>query len=134
MNKAARVAAWKWERPLALIASGFGVGWSLNDPTGSILDFGTVPVSRGNVTRVVPASGQLTPVLRVEVGSQISGIIEKLFADFNSLVKEGQLIAQLDPATYEANLIQAQGNLANVKAGLELTKLSADRAKVLQAD
>jgi HlyD family secretion protein len=57
-----------------------------------------------------------------------------LFVDFNSQVKEGQLIAQLDPAAYEANLIQAQGSLASVKAGLELAQLSADRAKALQAE
>src|SRR5437667_2090418 len=86
------------------------------------------------MTQLVTDSGQLNPVVKVEVGSQISGIIEKLLVDFNSPVKEGQVIAQLDAATYEANLIQANGNLASVKAALELAQLNADRAKALQAD
>jgi len=134
INKPARARRPKWLWLLAVVASGAGLGWYLNHPAGSSLDYESVLVSRGDLTQVVTASGQLNPVVKIEVGSQISGIIEKLFADFNSLVKEGQLIAQLDPATYEANLIQAQGNLANVKAGLELAQLSADRAKALQAD
>src|SRR5205814_9551014 len=91
-------------------------------------------VSRGELAQVVKASGQLNPVVKVDVGSQISGIIQKLFVDFNSTVKEGQIIAQIDPAAYEANLIQAQGNLANAKAAAELAQLGAERAKTLQAE
>src|SRR6266566_2877574 len=132
-NKPARRRP-KWLWLVAVVASGAGVGWYRNQHAGSTLDYESVLVSRGDLTQVVTASGQLNPVVKIEVGSQISGIIEKLLADFNSQVKEGQLIAQLDPATYEANLIQAQGNLASVKAGLELAQLNADRAKALQAD
>ena len=119
---------------VAVIASAVGLGWYLNQPAGSPFEYETSLVSRGVLTQLVTASGQLNPVVKVEVGSQISGIIEKLFVDFNSPVKEGQLIAQLDGATYEANLIQANGNLASVKAALELAQLNADRAKALQAD
>src|SRR6266566_3543041 len=132
-NKPARRRP-KWLWLVAVVASGAGVGWYRNQHAGSTLDYESVLVSRGDLTQVVTASGQLNPVVKIEVGSQISGIIEKLLADFNSQVKEGQLIAQLDPATYEANLIQAQGNLASVKAGLELAQLNANRAKALQAD
>src|SRR5881394_765836 len=130
INKPARLSKWLWL--LAVVVSGAGLGWYLNQPGASILDYETVLVSRGNLTQVVTASGQLNPVVKVEVGSQISGNIEKLFADFNSAVKEGQVIAQLDPATYEANLIQAEGNLANAKAALELATLNAGRAQALQ--
>jgi len=119
---------------VAVIGSAVGLGWYLNRPAGSTFEYETSPVSRVVLTQVVTASGQLNPVVKVEVGSQVSGIIEKLFVDFNSQVKEGQLIAQLDPAAYEANLVQAQGSLASVKAGLELAQLSADRAKALQAE
>jgi HlyD family secretion protein len=69
----------------------------------------------------------LNPVLKVEIGSQISGIILSMSADFNSTVKEGQLIAQIDPGTYEANFIQAEGNLSNAKAALELAQINARR-------
>ena len=133
-NGPARARRQRWLWLLAVVAGGAGLGWYLNQPVGSKVDFETVLVSRGDLSQVVTASGQLNPVVKVEVGSQISGIIEKLFVDFNSQVKEGQLIAQLDPATYEANLMQAQGNLANVKAGMELAQLNADRARALEAD
>src|SRR6266704_1443979 len=119
---------------VAVIGSAVGLGWYLNRPAGSTFEYETSPVSRGDLKQVVTASGQLNPVVKVEVGSQISGIIEKLIVDFNSPVKEGQVIAKLDAATYEANLIQAQGNLASVKAALELARLNADRARALQAD
>src|SRR5437016_10045082 len=128
----------RWPKRLlvvVLLASGLGVGgWYYQVFTRQILGYQTSTISRGQLMQVVTASGQLNPVVKVEVGSQISGIIEKLLVDFNSPVKEGQVIAQLDAATYEANLIQANGNLASVKAGLELAQLNADRAKALQAD
>src|SRR5437867_7215211 len=97
-------------------------------------NYQTMVVSRGDLLQVVTASGQLDPVVKVEVGSQISGNIQKLNVDFNSPVKQGEVIAQLDPASYEATFIQAEGNLANARAALELAQLSAERAKVLQAD
>src|SRR6266481_475398 len=112
-----------------------GGGWYFQHSyEGTPPSYRTTVVTRGELLQVVTASGQLNPVLKVEVGSQISGNIDKLLVDFNALVKQGQVIAQLDPATYEANFIQAEGNLANAKAGLELVKLNADRARVLRAD
>jgi HlyD family secretion protein len=85
------------------------------------------------LTQVVTATGQLNPVISVQVGSQISGIIQKLFADFNSPVKAGQVIAQLDSSTYVATLHQAQGELANARAGLELARVKVTRASELRA-
>src|SRR5437773_474159 len=119
---------------VAVLTSGAGLGWYLNRPSGNPLQYETTVVTRGELTQLVTASGQLTPLVKVEVGSQISGIIQKLFVDFNSPVTEGQVIAQLDAATYEANLIQAQGNLANAKAAAELAQLNAERAKALQTE
>jgi len=124
----------KWSWLLAILASGAGLGWYLNRPSAGAPEYETDLVSRGELTQRVTASGQLNPVVKVEVGSQISGIIEKLSVDFNSTVKDGQIIAQIDPATYEANLIQAQGNLSNAVAALELAQLNANRAKSLQAE
>ena len=130
-------AQWRQlKRPwlLAVVAGGVGLGWYLNRPSEGLPQYETSAVSRGELTQRVTASGQLNPVVKVEVGSQISGIIEKLAVDFNSTVKDGQIIAQIDPATYEANLIQAQGNLSNAVAALELAQLNANRAKSLQAE
>ncbi len=116
-------------------AGGYG-GWYWFQTPGltSAPQYQVASVSRGEVVQVVTASGQLNPEVQVEVGSQISGIIQKLLADFNSTVKEGQLIAEIDPATYEAAAIQAEGNLAKAKAALELAQLTEIRARTLRAD
>src|SRR5712691_8751961 len=115
-------------------ATGYGGWWYLTRSPEAAPRYETAVVSRGDITQTVTATGQLNPVVKVEIGSQISGIIQKLLVDFNSPVKIGQLLAQLEPSTYEANLIQAEGNLASAKAALELAQVNADRAKALQAD
>ncbi|HEV2046975.1 MAG TPA: efflux RND transporter periplasmic adaptor subunit [Chthoniobacterales bacterium] len=96
-------------------------------------DFQTAPVTRGPLTQVVTATGTLNPVVNVQVGSQVSGNIAKLFADFNSQVKAGQVVAQIDPALFQATVTQAEGDLANAQAALELTKLNATRTQALFA-
>ena len=94
----------------------------------------TTFVSRGELLQVVTASGQLNPVVMVEVGSQISGIIRELLVDYNSTVTKRQAIARIDPTTYEANSLQAEGNLANARAGLELAQIEERRARSLRND
>lgn len=91
----------------------------------------TVAVTRGNLTQAVTATGQLNALVMVQVGSQISGTINVINVDFNSPVKAGQIVAELDPATYKANVAQAEGDLANAMASLELARLNADRKKDL---
>jgi HlyD family secretion protein len=91
----------------------------------------TTAVTRGDVTQVVTATGTLNPVTNVTVGSQISGIIQTLYVDWNSPVKANQVVAQLDPATYKASVAQAEGDLANAKANLELNAIQAKRTSDL---
>ncbi|PZR75959.1 MAG: efflux RND transporter periplasmic adaptor subunit [Chthoniobacterales bacterium] len=95
--------------------------------------FQTVPVSRGPITQAVTATGTLNPVQNVQVGSQVSGNIQKLFADFNSIVKAGQVIAQIDPVVFQANVNQAEGDLENARAALELARLNEARTQALVA-
>ena len=71
--------------------------------------------------------------MNVQVGSQVSGNIQKLFADFNSQVKAGQVIAQIDPAVFQADVTQAEGDLANARAGLEPAQVNAARTQSLVA-
>ena len=78
----------------------------------------TAPVRRGDVTAVVQATGTINPLTTVPVGSYVSGTVKYIFADFNSRVGAGQVLAQLDPAIYEAQVIQARGNLANAQANV----------------
>jgi len=95
--------------------------------------FDTATVKRGPLTQSVTAVGTLNPVINVQVGSQISGNIEKLFADWNSQVKAGQVVAQIDPAVYKAAVTQAEGTLANAKAALELAQIQLKRTQDLRA-
>src|SRR6187551_2366251 len=80
---------------------------------GSSATFQTAPVTRGPITQAVTATGTLNPVQNVQVGSQVSGNIQKLFVDFNSVVKAGDVVAQIDPALFKATVTQAEGDLAS---------------------
>src|SRR5882757_2648621 len=99
--------------------------------TGGAANYQTATVTRGPITQAVTASGTLNPVINVQVGSQVSGNILKLFADYNTLVKSNQVVAQLDPAIFQAAVHQSEGDLANAKAGLELAQVEARRAAEL---
>ena len=90
-------------------------------------------VTRGAITQAVTATGTLNPVVNVQVGSQVSGNIAKLFVDFNSQVKAGQVVAQIDPALFQATVTQAEGDLASAQAALELAKVNATRTQELFA-
>src|SRR5436190_17123991 len=101
--------------------------------SGAGQNFQTVAVTRGPITQAVTATGTLNPVQNVQVGSQVSGDIQKLFADFNSEVKAGQVIAQIDPVVFQASVNQAEGDLANARAALELAQLNEARTRALVA-
>jgi HlyD family secretion protein len=111
---------------LALSAAGGG-WWYWKQSRPEEVKYQTGAVTKGDVTQVVSATGQLNPVLNVTVGSQISGNILKLYADYNSLVKANEVVAELDPAPYTAVVHQAEANVAFAKAALELAQLTADR-------
>src|SRR3981081_335359 len=98
---------------------------------GSAANYQTATITRGPITQAVTATGTLNPVVNVQVGSQVSGNIAKLFADFNSEVKAGQIVAQIDPALFQATVTQAEGDLANAQAALELAKVNATRTQEL---
>jgi HlyD family secretion protein len=93
----------------------------------------TAPVERGNVRNTVAATGTLEAVTTVQVGSQASGTIAALYADFNSTVKKGQIVAQLDPAVFQAQVAQQRANLAQAQAALvdAQAKVQAARSGVL---
>lgn len=95
--------------------------------------YNTAAIARGNIRQVVTATGQLDAVLSVDVGSQISGLIVRLHADFNTLVKRDQIIAEIDPATYKQKLRQAEADLASTKASNRLQQLNTERTRELFA-
>src|SRR5437764_8330041 len=99
--------------------------------SSSASNYQTATVTRGPITQLVTATGTLNPVVNVQVGSQVSGNIQKLFADFNSEVKAGQVVAQIDPMLFQAAVTQAEGDVANAQAALELAKVNAARIQTL---
>jgi HlyD family secretion protein len=88
----------------------------------------TEKVQKGDIQNVVQATGTINAVTTVQVGSQVSGTIQTLFADFNSHVKKNQVIAQIDPSLFKGALLQAQANLANAQANLVAAKANLDKA------
>jgi HlyD family secretion protein len=95
------------------------------------LTYNTTAVTRGELTKVVTATGTLNPVVNVTVGSQVSGRICKLNVDFNSVVKSNEVIAEIDPSIYQAAVAQASADLANAHANLELQQVEANRSSDL---
>lgn len=100
---------------LAII--GVGVFLVLRDK-GNVPLFRTEKITKGDLTTVITATGTMNAVTTVLVGTQVSGTIKTLHADFNSGVKKGQMIAQIDPALFQAQVEQARANLVTAKANL----------------
>lgn len=118
---------------LLLAAIGGGIVWWIRRGDEKV-QYQTTAAKRADVRNAVTATGQLSAVVNVQVGSQISGNIQKLAADFNTPVKAGQVVAQLDPATFEAAVAQAKGELANARAALELAQINSKRLQELTAN
>jgi len=109
---------------LLLLAVG-GAAFFRNGKTGA--EYRTAKIEQGGIIATVSATGKVNAVVTVQVGSQVSGTIQRLFADFNSRVKKGQIIAQIDPALFSAQVEQARAKLANDEANME-------KAQVVLAD
>ena len=93
----------------------------------------TTPVERGDIVASVSATGNLSAVVTVQVGTQVSGTIQKLYVDYNSKVKKGQPIAEIDPSLFNASVEQAQGNYLNAQANLQKAKVAlADAERTMK--
>lgn len=116
---------------LLLAAAGGGAWWYLQQRGDLAPQFRSVVVQRGSIIQSVTATGQLEPVVSVEVGSQVSGRLQEVLVDFNDRVTKGQLLAEIDPATFEAAVSQAETELVNAKASLKLAQVGAERTERL---
>ena len=119
---------------MVIVAAGavIAVGvWYFRRGHDDALDYQTAAVARGDLTNVVTATGALNPVKNVLVGCQVSGRISQLYVDFNSSVTQGQVIAEIDPSTYQVAVSQATADLANAQANLELQQVQARRSSNL---
>ncbi|MDD3237983.1 MAG: efflux RND transporter periplasmic adaptor subunit [Candidatus Gastranaerophilales bacterium] len=91
--------------------------------------FETKPLETCTITEVVEASGTINPVNTVSVGSTVSGLIKGIYVDFNSEVKKGQILAQIDPANFEATVAQNEASIANSKANLIKLQATAEMSR-----
>ncbi|WP_083775059.1 efflux RND transporter periplasmic adaptor subunit [Sideroxydans lithotrophicus] len=119
---------------LALLIGGAVIFWWVMPKKSPVAGrYATATIERGSITQSVAANGTLNPVVLVSVGSQVSGIVKKLHADFNDQVKAGQILLELDPTLNRAQLQQSEANLASAQASLDLAQANETRARGLFA-
>jgi HlyD family secretion protein len=92
----------------------------------------TTKADRGDIREVVEATGTINAVITVQVGSQVSGTISHLYVDFNSRVKKGQVVAQIDPPLFKGALLQTRADLANAQANVASAKANLEKAKATE--
>ena len=119
---------WKWLLALVVIAGGIGGFLFFHRNRAVSITYNTTSVTRSELTKEVTATGTLNPVVNVTVGSQVSGRISKLNVDYNSVVKSNEVIAEIDPASYQVSVAQASADLGNANANLELQQVEWKRS------
>ncbi|HWA01816.1 MAG TPA: efflux RND transporter periplasmic adaptor subunit [Caulobacterales bacterium] len=102
--------------PLAAALLAVIVGWMVFGPHKTAEPYRTAPIDQGAITRVVSATGTLEPIVSANVGSLVSAPVKEILVDFNSRVTEGQVLARLDPTTFQQRIVQAQAGLAQAQA------------------
>lgn len=130
---AARVRITSWmRRPLAWVMAIAAAGlllvvWNLVKGDPNAEPYRMAAISRGAIARVVSATGALEPLVKVEVGSTVSGLVETVEVDFNSQVRAGQVLARLEPATFQQRVTQARANVAQSEAQLGVAEADYQR-------
>ena len=114
---------------ILLLLAGIGIFAAFAMNRKAPTQYYTAKVDRGDIRQVVDATGTINAVTTVQVGSQVSGTISKLFVDFNSKVKKAQVIAQIDPSLLEGTLSQARADLENARANLAAAHANTEKAK-----
>ena len=115
---------------IVLLAGGIAAyGYLIYGTTEFVPEVRTTLVTQGDIVDTVGATGTLEAVTTVNVGSQVSGIIEELFVDFNSIVRAGDVIMRLDPSLFQTQVAQARANLVRAEADTEGFKVSLDDAR-----
>ena len=110
---------------------GIGIWFFTGSPAKHKVTYATVAVSKADISNSVTATGTIEPVTEVEVGTQVSGIIDKIYVDYNSTVTKGQLIAEMDRVTLQSELASQQATYDGAKAEYEYQKKNYERSKGL---
>ena len=130
---------WNWVRRrkwwiilFIVVAGGFlyFMGGSENQGTG----FATATISRGNLRQVVTATGEIQPLNTINVGSQVSGTIEAIYVDYNSKVKKGDVLLEIEPSVLQASVDEAKASLVSAESQRNYAKSEYERNKILYED
>lgn len=116
---------------VAVVVVGGGIWYFTGSPAKHKVTYATVAVSKGDISNSVTATGTIEPVTEVEVGTQVSGIIDNIYVDYNSEVTKGQLIAEMDRITLQSELASQQATYDGTKAEYEYQKKNYERSKGL---
>src|SRR5574341_2035744 len=121
------------KRWLSFIAAGLITavaiaGYTLWSSRAKVEELMTAKIERGDIRNTVSATGTLQAVTTVQVGTQVSGTIQSLYADFNSLVRKGQILARLDPSLFQTQIEQARANLIRAQADVERLRVAVEDA------
>ena len=114
-----------------VVLAGAYLGYRSLKSTKQTISFETAKIERGTISNTITATGTLEAIKTVNVGTQVSGVIEKIFVDFNSQVKKGQLLAQLDETPLLAQLEQTKASVDQAEAQVKYQKATYDRYKVM---
>jgi HlyD family secretion protein len=123
--------SFKWIVVIAVIVALAGGWFYFRRSHAEAPTFNAVAVARGELIQAVTATGTLNPDKSVQVGCQVSGRLRDIFVDFNSVVTNGQIVAEIDPRVYEAQVGSAEADLANAMANMELQRVQARRTAEL---
>ena len=127
----ARIWRHKWLWLCGVIVVFAGVFLFGSSSKSARVEYVTVNITRGNLRQVVTATGEISPVNTVSVGSQVSGTIEDIFVDFNSHVTKGQKLLKIEPSVLQASVNEAEAALDSAKSQLKLSKSDYERNKTL---
>lgn len=118
-----------------LIVAGLGIWYFANQrasKSAALPPLHTVVVDKGEISSRIVSFGSLEPIQMITVGSQVSGIIDEIHVDFNATVRRGQVLARIDPSTFEAAVSSARAELESSQAALDLAKLQFERVQELR--
>ena len=121
---------WPWAVGALVVLIGL---WAIFGRAAPAEPYRTAAVDRGEITRVVSATGKLAPLVSVNVGSTVSGLVKTVEADFNSEVRAGQVLARLEPETFQQRVAQAQATLSQAQAQAAVAEADYNRYATLRA-
>ena len=114
-----------------VVVVGAGIWFFAGSPAKHKVTYATTTVSKGDISNSVTATGTIEPVTEVEVGTQVSGIIDKIYADYNSVVTKGQLIAEMDRVTLQSEVASQRAAYNGAKAEYEYQRKNYERNRGL---